>query len=305
MSTAEVISFPTQQEPSKEIRVADCDNGYTRLANDLYDALIAADLTRNQAKVAHAICRKTYGFNKKTDRISDSQLAELTKLPRQKVNKAKNELIDMKVICRIGHEIGPNKNIFEWNFCHQNSDKKTTKNDCHQNGDIVTKTVTTCVTKTVTGVSPKQGHTKDTYTKYNIKDNKILKDNTHTDEKSAAKKTPRSTAKQTITDLDFSSWPAMPSEQVMADWLAHRKSKKATITQTVINNFGAQFQIAAKHGLSVDDCLAECMTRNWQGFKAEWLIKNNNQSPIRNQSGTPRQDGFKHTGEPSFFAGKI
>ncbi|EMX5170758.1 replication protein, partial [Citrobacter freundii] len=89
-----------------ERRVAELEDGYTRLANALYDELIGADLTKNQSKVAHAICRKTYGFGKKLDRISDSQLAQLTRLPRQKVNKAKNELIAMKVIIREGSQIG-------------------------------------------------------------------------------------------------------------------------------------------------------------------------------------------------------
>lgn len=137
-----------------EERVARVEDGYTKLANELYEELIGANLTKNQAKVAHAICRKTYGFNKKTDRISDSQLAELTRLPRQKVNKAKNELIAMKVIVKVGMAIGPNKNLTEWNIP-----------DCHQNGVIVTKTVTKSVTKSVTALSPKQGHTKETITK--------------------------------------------------------------------------------------------------------------------------------------------
>ncbi|MTC75755.1 DNA replication protein [Providencia sp. wls1919] len=137
-----------------EDRVARTEDGYTRLANELYEELIGANLTRNQAKVAHAICRKTYGFNKKIDRISDSQLAELTRLPRQKVNKAKNELIAMKVIVKSGSSIGPNKNLTEWEIP-----------ECHQSGVIVTKTVTKSVTKSVTEVSPKQGHTKDTITK--------------------------------------------------------------------------------------------------------------------------------------------
>ncbi|HGM9971095.1 TPA: replication protein [Proteus mirabilis] len=142
------------QRRQERPNVADLDNGYTKLANELYEELIGANLTRNQAKVAHAICRKTYGFNKKTDRISDSQLAELTRLPRQKVNKAKNELIAMKVIVKVGMAIGPNKNLTEWDIP-----------DCHQNGVIVTKTVTKSVTKSVTGLSPKQGHTKETITK--------------------------------------------------------------------------------------------------------------------------------------------
>ncbi|HEM8877754.1 TPA: replication protein [Providencia stuartii] len=153
MSNVAYADFGNQRRQERP-NVADLDNGYTKLANELYEELIGANLTKNQAKVAHAICRKTYGFNKKTDRISDSQLAELTRLPRQKVNKAKNELIAMKVIVKVGMAIGPNKNLTEWDIP-----------DCHQNGVIVTKTVTKSVTKSVTALSPKQGHTKETITK--------------------------------------------------------------------------------------------------------------------------------------------
>ncbi|WP_459175758.1 replication protein [Ewingella americana] len=137
-----------------EQRVADTDDGFTRLANELYEELIGANLTRNQAKVAHAVCRKTYGFNKKMDRIADSQIALLTRLPRQKVNKAKNELLIMKVLLREGQLIGPNKALSEWQIP-----------DCHLNNVSVTTVVTKNVTKTVTALSLKQGHTKDTITK--------------------------------------------------------------------------------------------------------------------------------------------
>ncbi|WP_336707629.1 MULTISPECIES: replication protein [unclassified Cedecea] len=154
MNTAELIRFPGPEPGQQERRVADTDDGYTRLANELLEELIGANLTRNQAKVAFAVCRKTYGFNKKTDRIADSQIGQLTRLPRQKVNKAKNELIAMKVLIKDGLAIGPNKNLSEWEIP-----------ECHQDGVTVTKMVTKSVTKTVTGLSPKQGHTKDTITK--------------------------------------------------------------------------------------------------------------------------------------------
>lgn len=143
-----------------ERRVAEIEDGYTRLANALYEELIGADLTKNQSKVAHAICRKTYGFGKKLDRISDSQLAQLTRLPRQKVNKAKNELIAMKVIVREGMLIGPNKSIDQWQI-----------EGCHYSGDNVTPLVTNSVTKTVTSLSPKQSHTKETIQKKEKKEN--------------------------------------------------------------------------------------------------------------------------------------
>lgn len=142
-----------------ERRVAEIEDGYTRLANALYEELIGADLTKNQSKVAHAICRKTYGFGKKMDRVSDSQLAQLTRLPRQKVNKAKNELIAMKVIVREGMLIGPNKSIDQWQI-----------EGCHYSGDNVTALVTNSVTKTVTSLSPKQSHTKETIQKKERKD---------------------------------------------------------------------------------------------------------------------------------------
>lgn len=154
------LATVTQLRPAQrpvERRVAELEDGYTRLANALYDELIGADLTKNQSKVAHAICRKTYGFGKKLDRISDSQLAQITRLPRQKVNKAKNELIAMKVILREGNQIGPNKNISEWVI-----------EGCHYSGDNVTALVTKNVTKTVTSLSPKQSHTKETIQKKEI-----------------------------------------------------------------------------------------------------------------------------------------
>lgn len=44
-SVTEVLQFPAQQEPLKEVRVADCDNGYTRIANELFDEIIKTDLS--------------------------------------------------------------------------------------------------------------------------------------------------------------------------------------------------------------------------------------------------------------------
>ena len=159
MSNLATVTHLRPSQRPVERRVAEVEDGYTRLANALYEELIGADLTKNQSKVAHAICRKTYGYGKKMDRISDSQLAQITRLPRQKVNKAKNELIAMKVILREGQQIGPNKNIEEWQI-----------EGCHYTGDNVTALVTKSVTKTVTALSPKQGHTKETITKEKRKD---------------------------------------------------------------------------------------------------------------------------------------
>jgi hypothetical protein len=74
-----------------------------------------------------------------------------------------------------------------------------------------------------------------------------------------------------VAAFDFSSWPALPSDQVMIDWKAARKAKRAVINQTVIENFGKELSLAVTAGYTVDQCLSECITRNWQGFHAEWM----------------------------------
>lgn len=133
-----------------ERQVADLDDGFIMIAMRLYEELIGANLTRNQAKVAHAVCRKTYGFKKKMDRIADSQIAEIARISRPKACIAKNELISMKVLISENGMIGPNKNIHEWEIP-----------ECSQADNFVTKSGTKNVTKLVTAPVTKGEHTKD------------------------------------------------------------------------------------------------------------------------------------------------
>jgi len=71
--------------------------------------------------------------------------------------------------------------------------------------------------------------------------------------------------------LDYSSWPSLPSEQTMTDWLAMRKRLKANVTQTVINRLAKKLKAATDAGYSVDDCIATCVERNWKGFDVMWM----------------------------------
>lgn len=168
---------------------ADTNNGYTRLTHSLYEHLNFVDLNRNELKVAHTIIRKTVGFNKKFDRISDSQIAEKTNLSRQAVNFAKNSLLRMRVLLREGPRIGLNKSLSEWDIreCHRKSDgvteTQTKLSEClgHKKASIksischdpVRKTRTNIITETRTGVSWFPGHTKETITKDNKENIKI------------------------------------------------------------------------------------------------------------------------------------
>ncbi|MEB8201640.1 replication protein [Escherichia coli] len=115
-NTAKILNFGRGNFSEQELRVADIDDGYTRFANELLEAIASADLTARQLKVMLAYVRKTYGFNKKTDRIADEQIAQLTGLSRQNVNKAKKELISMNCLFMDGNQIGVNREVSAWQF---------------------------------------------------------------------------------------------------------------------------------------------------------------------------------------------
>ena len=56
------------------------EHGFTRLADELLDALICYPFTKRQYKVLLAVIRKTYGFQKREDDITAPQLAAMTGL---------------------------------------------------------------------------------------------------------------------------------------------------------------------------------------------------------------------------------
>ncbi|MCG9697446.1 helix-turn-helix domain-containing protein [Shewanella sp. Isolate11] len=72
--------------------------------------------------------------------------------------------------------------------------------------------------------------------------------------------------------LDFSCWPALPSEQTLKDWLAVRKQKKAALNQTAINRLAKHLHEAVEAGFTVEDCIATCATRGWVAFESAWLF---------------------------------
>ena len=98
--------------------------------------------------------------------------------------------------------------------------------------------------------------------------------------------------------FDFSCWPGMPSDQTLADWMAMRKRQNADVRQTVINRLAKQLQAAVGVGYSVDDCMAECVTRNWRGFELVWLtnagVHKQGPGQVSGNSGELNKDWAQH-----------
>ncbi|MBW3118877.1 replication protein [Providencia rettgeri] len=97
-----------------ESKVADLDNGYTRIANELLEAVMLANLTQHQLLVFFAIARKTYGYNKKSDWVGNEQLSKLTGMLPHKCSAAKSELVSRGILLSEKRHVSINKNIHEW-----------------------------------------------------------------------------------------------------------------------------------------------------------------------------------------------
>ncbi len=78
--------------------MADLEDGYARLSNMLIEAYSGADLTKHRAKCCLPFCVKPMGGINQWTESPIVNLAQITRLPRQKVNEGQVRLITMKVI---------------------------------------------------------------------------------------------------------------------------------------------------------------------------------------------------------------
>lgn len=60
------------------------------------------------------------------------------------------------------------------------------------------------------------------------------------------------------------------SEQTWADFVRHRKAKRAPVSETALAGIRRE---AGKAGWSMEAALVEAIARGWQGFNAEWVDK--------------------------------
>lgn len=151
------------QEGAVKPKGPQVEDGYTRIANELYQVINnahACPVTLTQLRIVHAVIRRTYGFNKTMDAMADTQIAADTGIPRQKVNPAKHALIAMKVLVLSddGRKIGVNKRYEEWDFSAR-PEKKAPQRNTQPDGDSVTKKVTQSVTKSGTHKRQKDSNT--------------------------------------------------------------------------------------------------------------------------------------------------
>jgi phage replication O-like protein O len=94
------------------------EDGHTRIANELLEEIISFDFSKRQYKVVLFVIRKTYGWNKKADVMSLSQIVDGTRIDRANSSRTVNELCEMNVLLKQQQKNGQlvklNKNYGEW-----------------------------------------------------------------------------------------------------------------------------------------------------------------------------------------------
>jgi len=76
------------------------ENGFTKIANEVFEELVKTALLGSEFQICFFVIRKTYGFNKKEDRISLTQFEKGTNLSRPTVVKSLKNLVSRNILKR-------------------------------------------------------------------------------------------------------------------------------------------------------------------------------------------------------------
>ena len=246
-NTAEVINFPVPVVALQELRVADLDDGFTRIANELLEAVMHAGLSQHQLLVFMAVMRKTYGFNKKSDWVSNEQLSELTGILPHKCSAAKSVLVKRGILTQTGRVIGINKAVSEWSSLPV----KGTEKRSYLKKVTLPESGKKSLPESGNAYYPNQVNTKDKHTKDN-------KDNINNPPKS-----PRAVS----FDASAVQLPDWLSAEIWSSWVAYRRDLKKpiksqqTVTQA-INLLGR----CRLNGYSPDEIINQSIANGWQGL---------------------------------------
>lgn len=183
------------------------ENGYVKIANEIIEALARLKMSGREWQVLMVIFRKTYGWNKKSDKISLSQISEMTGISRAHAAKVVKQLCDKGVAEKGNSYITTyrfQKVYKKWKVLP----KKATAKSVAQNGNrVLPKTATKVLPKTATTKDNKNTITKDSI--YIVADDSLSDTQNQEEQPNDPKK-----AKQAILKAE--------SSQIVAHWNTRR-----------------------------------------------------------------------------------
>ncbi|HID3789959.1 TPA: replication protein [Klebsiella pneumoniae] len=246
-NTAEVINFPVPVVALQELRVADLDDGFTRIANELLEAVMRAGLSQHQLLVFMAVMRKTYGFNKKSDWVSNEQLSELTGILPHKCSAAKSTLVKRGILTQTGRVIGINKAVSEWSSLPI----KGTEKKPYLKKVTLPESGKKSLPESGNAYYPDQVNTKDKHTKDN-------KDNINNPPKS-----PRAVSFDALA-VQLPDWL---SAEIWSSWVAYRRDLKKPIkSQQTVTQAINLLDRCRLNGYSPEEIINQSIANGWQGL---------------------------------------
>ncbi|EDE1528516.1 replication protein [Salmonella enterica subsp. enterica serovar Typhimurium] len=262
-NTAEVINFPVPDVAHKEPRVADLDDGFTRIANEILEAVMHAGLSQHQLLVFMAVMRKTYGFNKKSDWVSNEQLSELTGILPHKRSSAKSALVKRGILTQTGRVIGINKTVSEWSSLPvKGTEKKpylekvnlpeSGKKSLPESGKkSLPESGKKSLPESGNGYYPNQVNTKDTITKDS-------KDNSN-----KPPKPPRAVS----FDASSVQLPDWLSSIIWSSWVEYRRDLKKPIkSQQTVTQAINLLDRCRLNGYTPEEIINRSIANGWQGL---------------------------------------
>lgn len=246
-NTAEVINFPVPVVALQELRVADLDDGFTRIANELLEAVMHAGLSQHQLLVLMAIMRKTYGFNKKSDWVSNEQISVLTGILPHKCSAAKSALVKRGILTQAGRVIGINKTVGEW----LSSPEKGKEKKPYLKKVNLPESGKKSLPESGNADYPNQVNTKDKHTKDN-------KDNSNKPPKS-----PRAGS----FDAASVPLPDWLSAVTWSSWVEYRRDLKKPIkSQQTVTQAINLLDRCRLNGYAPEEIINRSIANGWQGL---------------------------------------
>lgn len=138
------------------------EDGFTRIANELLEAILGFGFSQRQLSVVFTVIRKTYGYGKKQDDMSAAQIGQICGMGRNHVTEVIGQLTQLNVLTRAtgtyGLVIGINKNHKQWGNKSVEQSVDSPKSGLVPNRDKGSP-------KSGQVDSPKSGHTKENLSK--------------------------------------------------------------------------------------------------------------------------------------------
>ena len=218
-----------------------------QIPNSVIDELLAK-LTCAELKCYLFVVRKTKGWNKESDSISVSQFMEVTGLSNRSIITACESLVEMGLLERSGGERKLNTySVKAFDFSESGEKSSSVKS-----GENFSES----------GEKSSSDLVKKVHTQNNNK-NTIQNNN---------KKNTKKSESDLLAEFGIVG-------QLAEDFIAHRKSKRAAITKTVLVGYQRE---AHKAGIPLAEAITISIERNWQGFKAGWNWRDDNVATTTN-----------------------